>query len=92
MPNGDDLEKRPATHKVGNAALSDIFKWWLVGCVVVLVGSLVLFAIDVVAGFVYFAETMLPLWVTVLGVVSVMGLGFGGLLAVAIAATLKSRR
>jgi hypothetical protein len=75
-------------------ALADGIKGWLIASVVVLLGSLTLFVTTVVAGFVYFTQTSTPLWVTVLGVVSVLGiaLGFGGLFMVLVLAGMKARK
>lgn len=58
------------------------YKGWIIACLVIFVGALVLLAADVTAGFVYFDQKTAPLWVTVLGVVAVLGiaLGFAGFL------------
>jgi len=55
------------------------YKPWIILSLVILVGALILFAVDVTAGFLYF-EHATPLWVIVLGVVAVLGVaaGFGG--------------
>lgn len=52
------------------------YKAWIIASLAVLVGSLVLLAADVTAGFVYF-DGKSPLWVTILGVVAVLGIGLG---------------
>ena len=80
--------------KATSKAISEGFKWWLVASTAVIVGSLVLFVVNLVAGFAFFTEKTAPLWVTVVGVVSVigMGLGFGCLFLVFLLAALKSRR
>ena len=67
---------------------------WLIASVGVLLVSLILFVATVVAGFAYFAEKSMPLWVTVSGVVSLlgMGLGFAGLFFVFILAATKGRK
>src|SRR5580704_950560 len=85
---GDDVVK--TTGK----AISERFKWWLVASTAVIVGSLVLFVVNLVAGFAFFTEKTAPLWVTVVGVISVigMGLGFGCLFLVFLLAALKGRR
>ncbi len=56
------------------------YKPWIVLSVAVLVGSLLLLIVSVFIGFVYYSETGQPLWVVLMGVVSVLGigLGFGG--------------
>jgi hypothetical protein len=80
--------------KTGGKAIPDSFKWWLMASTMVIVGSLLLFVVNLVAGFEFFTEKTAPLWVTVLGVVSVigMGLGFGCLFLVFLLAALKGRR
>ncbi len=80
--------------KATSKAISDGFKWWLVASTAVIVGSLLLFVVNLVAGFAFFTEKTAPLWVTVVGVVSVigMGLGFGCLFLVFLLAALKGRR
>ncbi len=57
------------------------FKPWLIVSVAVLVGSLGLLAVAVTAAFFTFADVAAPLWVIVLGVLALLGvgLGFGGL-------------
>lgn len=79
---------------VKSKAIADGYKGWVVASIVVLLGSLTLFTGAVVAWFVYFMQTSTPLWVTVLAVVSVLGigLGFGGLFLVMIMGAWKSRR
>ena len=74
--------------------MADGLKGWLIASVVVLLGSLALFVGNVVAGFAYFTEKTTPLWVTVVGVVAVLGIaaGFGGLLLVLVLAAAKSRK
>jgi H+/Cl- antiporter ClcA len=56
------------------------FRPWIILSLIILVGSLVLLAVDVTAGFVYFSEVSNPLWVTVLGVFAILGIvtGFAG--------------
>ena len=63
-----------------NTPVPSAYKPWIILSLVVLVGSLVLLAVDVTAGFVYFGEVRNPLWVTVLGVFAVLGIlaGFAG--------------
>jgi H+/Cl- antiporter ClcA len=69
-------------------------QYWLIASVVVLLGSLVIFVTNVVAGFAYFNSQTSPLWVTVVGVVAVLGIatGFAGLLFVLILAGMKARK
>jgi hypothetical protein len=78
----------------GDKAIPAGYKWWLIGSVAVLVGSLVLFTTAVVAGFVYFSAKATPLWVTVLAVISVLGIGVGflGLFGIFVAAAMKARK
>jgi hypothetical protein len=80
--------------KATSKAISEGFKWWLVTSTAVIVGSLLLFVVNLVAGFAFFTEKTAPLWVTVIGVISVvgMGLGFGCLFLVFLLAALKGRR
>jgi hypothetical protein len=79
---------------VESKAIPDSLKWWLIGSVAMLVGSLVLFTTTVVAGFVYFSARATPLWVTVLAVISVLGIGVGflGLFGIFVAAAMKARK
>lgn len=80
--------------KAGSRAIPEGFKWWLIVSTAVIVGSLALFVVNLVAGFAFFTEKTAPLWVTVIGVISVigMGLGFGCLVLVFLLAALKGRR
>ena len=57
------------------------YKPWLIASLVVLVGSLILLAVAVTAAFVTFQDVSAPLWVVMLGAISVLGVvaGFGGL-------------
>lgn len=50
---------------------------WLILCLAVLVGSLILLAVAVIAGFSSFAAASTPLWVIVLGAIAVIGVGLG---------------
>jgi hypothetical protein len=74
--------------------MPDSFRWGLVASVSVLLLSLLLFAGNVGAGFVYFNEKQAPAWVTVLGVVSILGIcaGFGGLFLLLILTAVKAHR
>ena len=64
------------------------YKPWIVASVAVLVGSLLLLITTVFIGFVYYSETGQPLWVVLMGVVSVLGIGvgFGGFFLLMMAA------
>jgi hypothetical protein len=75
-------------------AMPDGFKWWLVASVSVLLFSLLLFVGNVVAGFVYFMGKTTPVWVTVLGVVALLGMcvGFGGLFLLLILVAVDAHR
>ncbi len=79
--------------KVISKAMPDGLKGWLVTSLAVLLGSLVLFVGNVVAGFIYFTEKAPPLWVTVLGVIALLGMaaGFGGVCLVFLLAVVKAR-
>jgi protein-S-isoprenylcysteine O-methyltransferase Ste14 len=57
------------------------YKAWLIASVVVLVLSLGLLAVAVTAAFWSFADLSAPLWVVVMGALSLLGigLGFGGM-------------
>lgn len=82
------------TRKTTGTPISDGLKRWLIASVAVLLASLTLFVGNIVAGFVYFNEKTIPLWVTVVGVIAVLGIatGFGGLLLVLVLAALKSHK
>ena len=69
-------------------------KVWLVGSVVVLLGSLLLFVSTIVAGFLYFNDPQTPLWVTIVGVISVLGIAaaFGGLFLTMALAAAQARK
>lgn len=79
---------------VKSKAIPDGYTWWIVASVAVLLVSLAMFVSTVVAGFVYFAAKTTPIWVTVVGVVSVLGagVGFGGLFLILIFIALKARQ
>ncbi len=64
------------------------YKPWIVLSVAVLVASLLLLIVTVFIGFVYYSETGQPLWVVLMGVASVLGigLGFGGFFLLMMAA------
>ena len=64
------------------------YKPWIVASVAVLVGSLLLLITTVFIGFVYYSETGQPLWVVLMGVLSVLGIGvgFGGFFLLMVAA------
>ncbi len=69
-------------------ALPDGFKGWVVASIGVLLASLVLVLGAIVEAFVYFSEKTTPLWVVLLGVAGVLGVGVGfaglfGMMAVA---------
>ena len=86
-----------ATNRTSTAtskAMPNGLKGWLISSLVVLVGSLMLFAGDVAAGFAYFTAKSPPQWVTTLGAVAVIGVlvGIAGLVVVFFLTTLKSRR
>ena len=70
------------------------YKPWLVVSIIVLVGSLILLAIAVTAAFLTFADKASPLWVVILGVLSLLGvaLGFGGLFLLLVTAGYRSFR
>lgn len=70
------------------------YQVWLLVCLVVLVGSLLLLAIAAGAAFVYFSDVPVPLWLTALGVLAAMGVavGFGGLFLLLVLAGWRSFR
>ncbi len=70
------------------------YKPWLIASGTVLVGSLVLVAFVVVMGFLNFSQAATPLWIIVLGVVAMLGvgLGFAGFFLMMVAAGWKSFR
>ncbi len=74
--------------------MANHLRWSLIASVVVLLGSLALLVGTVVAGFAYFNSQSSPLWLTLVGVVAVLGIltGFAGLLFVLILAAMKARK
>lgn len=85
---------RPKSRPGAAPALPKLYQIWLVVCLVVLVGSLLLLAISAGAAFVYYSDVAVPLWLTVIGVLAGMGvaLGFGGLFLLLVLAGWRSRR
>jgi uncharacterized integral membrane protein len=79
---------------VTNKAIPDGMRGWVIGSVAVLLVSLVLLVGNIAAGFYYFSDMKTPLWVSVLGAVSILGVvvGFGGLFLLMIFAAMKERR
>lgn len=75
-------------------AIPQGFKWWIVSCLILLLGSLSIFVANIVASFMYFSAGTTPLWVTVLGVIGVLGIvaAFSGLFFVMILVAVKTRR
>ncbi len=73
---------------MSSSTIPPAYKPWIIVSLVVLVLSLVLLAVDVTAGFVYFGSTT-PLWVTIVGVAAVLGigLGFGGFFVLLVVAS-----
>ena len=88
---GDDPQQVPVPVREVSRAMPDSLRWWLIASVAVLLGSLALFVGNVVAGFAYFTAQSSPLWITVVGVVALLGvgLGFGGLFLVLIFAGVR---
>lgn len=60
-----------------------LYKPWIILCVVVLLGSLLLLAVAVTMGMVAFGSATTPLWVVVVGALAVLGIvgGFTGFFA-----------
>ena len=75
-------------------SLGKAYKPWLIASVALLVLSFILLAIDVTAIFLNFGGQTTPLWVIVLGVFAVLGigLGFGGFFLLMAAASWKAFR
>jgi H+/Cl- antiporter ClcA len=90
MQRGDEEVKNDSISK----AMPEGLKVWLIASLVLLVGSLMMFAGDVAAGFAYFTAKTPPPWVPALGLAAVIGivLGIAGLVVVFFLTTLKSRR
>jgi hypothetical protein len=78
---------------VKSKAIPDGYKRWIIASVGVLLVSLAMFTGAIVAWFVYFMQKFTPLWVTVLGVFAVLGIGvgFGGLILVLILCAWRAR-
>lgn len=77
-----------------STAIPKSFKWWIVSCLTMLLSSLAIFVVNIVASFMYVSAGTSPLWVTVLGVVGVLGIAaaFGGFFLVIILIAVKTRR
>jgi hypothetical protein len=76
------------------SSIGRAYKPWIIVSVAVLVGSLMLLAAVGTIGFVYYANSGMPVWLLVLGVVAALGvaLGFGGFFLLMLAAGWKSFR
>ena len=74
-----------------NKAVPDGMKSWLLACSVVLIVSLVLLTGNLVAGFYFFSDMKMPVWVSILGAVAMLGVvaGFGGVFLLMAAAAVK---
>lgn len=70
------------------------YKPWLIACVVLLVGSLLVLAASAAGAFVWFSETGAPVWLVVVGVLAVLGVaaGFAGMIVLLATAGWKSFR
>ncbi len=77
-----------------NKPLLDGARAWLVASTAVLVVSLVLLGGNIFAGFYYFADMNVPLWVSVLGAISILGAaaGFVGVLLMLVVEAVKERQ
>jgi membrane protein YdbS with pleckstrin-like domain len=77
-----------------NKVMPDGIRAWLVASTVVLVVSLVLLTGNIVAGFCFFADMKVPLWVSGLGAVAVLGvvIGFGGVFLLLVVGGVKGWR
>lgn len=78
----------------GDEPVGKAYKPWLILSLVVLVGSLFLLTVTVAAAFISFGQQTTPLWIVILGVLAVLGigLGFGGFLLIMLTAGYKNWR
>ena len=83
-----------STGRVTSKAMPDGMRSWLVASIAVLLVSLVLLVGNICAGFYFFSDMSTPLWVSVLGAVSILGVvaGFGGLFLLLVVAAVKAWR
>ena len=88
-----NLPWRTNPHR-GEEPIPKEYKPWLILSLVTLVGSLFLLAVTVTSAFIEFGEKTTPLWLILLGVVAILGVGLGflGFLLIMAAAGLKAWR
>ncbi len=79
---------------MASEAIPKRLKAWLMASIAVLLVSLVAFSGTLAAGFYYFSDMSTPLWVSVVGAVSIASMlaGFCGLFLVMILIAVKSGR
>ncbi len=79
---------------MASEAIPKRLKSWLVASIAVLLVSLLLLAGTVAAGFFYFADMNTPMWVSVVGAVSMLGslAGFAGLFVLLIVGDVMAGR
>ncbi len=70
------------------------YKPWLIGSLVVLVGSLLTLAAAAAGAFIWYSDTSAPVWLVVIGVLAVLGVaaGFAGFVVMMATAGWKSFR
>jgi hypothetical protein len=75
-------------------SLGKSYRPWLIACLILLVGSLLVLAAAAAGAFVWFSETGAPVWLVVVGVLAVLGVaaGFAGLIVLLATAGWKSFR
>lgn len=88
-----NLPWRTTVHQ-GAEPISKEYKPWLILSLVTLLGSLFLLAIAVTAAFIKFGEKSTPIWLVILGVLAILGVGLGflGFLLIMAVAGLKAWR
>ena len=74
--------------------IAKAYKPWMIGSLVMLVGSLMLLAVVAGAAFVSYSQSPVPLWLVLLGVLAAGGVavGFGGFFLLMLTAAWRSMR
>ncbi len=79
---------------VGNDPIGAAYKPWLIGSVILLVGSLFVLMAAMAVNFIEYSGRPLPIWLTLISVAAILGMlaGFAGLLGIMFTASWHSFR